>query len=123
MRIPPILVRFWIGELPSHPSLQQQFCQIVQGAHHGWVAVVFAPGTPKAAPRDAESSWLLDVSWNGGQFDAVADEVSDKQATWGWWDECVDEAYAILPQEAKDPDFAPGFNIAQLQADLAAVAN
>jgi hypothetical protein len=43
-------------------------------------------------------------------------------ATWAWWDECVDEAYAILPPEANNADFAPGFNIAQLQADLAAVA-
>jgi hypothetical protein len=43
-------------------------------------------------------------------------------ATWAWWDECVDEAYAILPPEAANPGFAPGFNITQLQADLAAVA-
>jgi hypothetical protein len=46
-----------------------------------------------------------------------------QKATWGWWDECVDEAYAILPPQANDPKFAPGFNIAQLQADLAAVSN
>jgi hypothetical protein len=45
-----------------------------------------------------------------------------QQATWDWWDECVDEAYAILPPEAQKPDFAPGFDIAQLQADLQAVA-
>jgi hypothetical protein len=44
-------------------------------------------------------------------------------ATWAWWDECVDEAYAILPPEAKESDFAPGFNFAQLKADLEAVAN
>jgi hypothetical protein len=25
--------------------------------------------------------------------------------TWAWWDECVDEAYALLPR----PGFAPGF--------------
>ncbi len=48
---------------------------------------------------------------------------STQQGTWAWWDECVDEAYAILPPEAKDPAFAPGFNIAQLQADLALVAD
>jgi hypothetical protein len=46
-----------------------------------------------------------------------------QQGTWAWWDECVDEAYAILPPEAKKPEFAPGLNIAQLQADLAAVAS
>jgi hypothetical protein len=45
-----------------------------------------------------------------------------QQGTWAWWDECVDEAYAILPPEAKKPDFAPGFDLAQLEADLADVA-
>ncbi|MGH7593001.1 MAG: hypothetical protein ACRELE_04005 [Gemmatimonadales bacterium] len=43
-------------------------------------------------------------------------------ATWAWWDECVDEAYAILPLEARQPGFAPGFSSAQLIADLNAVA-
>jgi hypothetical protein len=46
-----------------------------------------------------------------------------QKATWAWWDECVDEAYAILPPEAKQSDFAPGFNFVQLQADLQGVAN
>ena len=46
-----------------------------------------------------------------------------QKATWAWWDECVDEAYAILPPEAKDPEFRPGFNSTQLATDLAAVAN
>src|SRR5258708_471088 len=46
-----------------------------------------------------------------------------QKATWAWWDKCVDEAYAILPPQAKKSGFAPGFNFAQLQADLAAVAN
>ena len=46
-----------------------------------------------------------------------------QKATWAWWDECVDEAYAILPPEAQNPDYAPGFNFSQLKADLEAVAN
>jgi hypothetical protein len=46
-----------------------------------------------------------------------------QRGTWAWWDECVDEAYAIVPPEAKDPRFAPGFNINQLIADLHDVAN
>ncbi len=46
-----------------------------------------------------------------------------QQGTWDWWDECVDEAYAILPPEAKNPSFAPGYNLAQLQTDLSDVAN
>jgi hypothetical protein len=44
-----------------------------------------------------------------------------QQATWAWWDECVDEAYAIIPPQAKSRDF-DGFDLAQLQADLEAVA-
>jgi hypothetical protein len=46
-----------------------------------------------------------------------------QKATWGWWNECVDEAYAILPPEAKLANFDPGFNFAQLQTDLNSVAN
>ena len=46
-----------------------------------------------------------------------------QQATWGWWDECVDEAYAIVPPEARKPNFAPGFDLKQLEADLEAVAS
>ena len=46
-----------------------------------------------------------------------------QKATWAWWDECVDEAYAILPPEAKTAGYAPGFNFKQLNADLNAVAN
>jgi hypothetical protein len=45
-----------------------------------------------------------------------------QKGTWAWWDECVDEAYALLPPEARNPAFAPGFNFAQLEADLNAVA-
>jgi hypothetical protein len=44
-----------------------------------------------------------------------------QKGSWAWWDECVDEAYAILPPEANQPGFAPGFNFSQLQADLKAL--
>ena len=44
-------------------------------------------------------------------------------ATWSWWDECVDEAYAILPPAAKKADFNQGFDFEQLKADLDDVAN
>lgn len=43
--------------------------------------------------------------------------------TWAWWDECVDEAYTILPQEAEQTSFDPGFDFSQLKDDLNAVAN
>ena len=44
-----------------------------------------------------------------------------QMGTWGWWDQCVDECYALLPPEAKLPNFAPGFNMQALEAALAAV--
>ena len=48
---------------------------------------------------------------------------STQKGTWAWWNECVDEAYALLPLEAEQPGFAPGFNFAQLKADLKAIKN
>jgi hypothetical protein len=44
-----------------------------------------------------------------------------QRGTWAWWDDCVTEAYAIIPPEATNPAFAPGFNIDQLQDDLKAI--
>ena len=44
-----------------------------------------------------------------------------QKGTWDWWDECVDECYVIMPTEAKNPDFAPGFDFETLSADLALV--
>jgi hypothetical protein len=44
-----------------------------------------------------------------------------QKGTWDWWDECVDEAYVILPPEAKHTGFAPGFDFETLEADLASV--
>jgi hypothetical protein len=44
-----------------------------------------------------------------------------QKGTWAWWDAMVDEAYAILPPEAKTPGFAPGFDYQQLESDLNAI--
>ena len=82
---------------------------------------------------DAHQPWTPGPLTNDGHavyavaYDAAGVTVltwgNVQKATWAWWDECVDEAYGILPPEAKKSDFAPGFNFTQLQADLAAVAN
>lgn len=78
------------------------------------------PWTPGPLTNDGHAVFAVGYDQNGV---TVLTWGNTQQATWSWWDECVDEAYAILPPEAKKPDFAPGFNIAQLQTDLAAVAN
>ncbi len=44
------------------------------------------------------------------------------RGTWEWWDDCTDEAYVILPPEAKSPDFMPGFNFDKLKEDLVSVS-
>ena len=46
-----------------------------------------------------------------------------QKGTWAWFDETCDEAYALLPPEAKTPGFCPGFNFSQLKTDLALVAH
>jgi hypothetical protein len=77
------------------------------------------PWKPGPLTNDGHAVFAVAYDKNGV---TVLTWGNTQQATWAWWDECVDEAYAILPQDAKNPNFAPGFNIAQLQTDLAAVA-
>jgi hypothetical protein len=78
------------------------------------------PWTRGSLTNDGHAVFAVGYDQNGV---TVLTWGNTQQGTWAWWDECVDEAYAILPQEAKDPSYAPGFNIAQLQADLATVAH
>ena len=90
----------------------QQNCVQEFDAHQPW--------TPGPLTNDGHAVFAVAYDQNGV---TVLTWGNTQQGTWAWWDECVDEAYAILPPEAKNPNFAPGFNIAQLQTDLAAVAN
>jgi len=77
------------------------------------------PWTPGPLTKDGHAVYAV-------AYDATGVTVltwgNTQQATWAWWDECVDEAYAILPPEAKNSSFAPGYNLAQLQQDLSGVA-
>jgi hypothetical protein len=90
----------------------QQNCVQEFDAHQPW--------TPGPLTNDGHAVFAVAYDQNGV---TVLTWGNTQEATWAWWDECVDEAYAILPPEAKKPDFAPGFNIAQLESDLGAVAN
>lgn len=81
---------------------------------------------------DAGKTWdVAPLTQDGHAVYAVAydtDTVSVltwggvQKGTWGWWDECVDECYALIPAQALQPQFAPGFNFKQLLADLRGVA-
>ncbi len=90
----------------------QQNCVEQFNAHQPW--------TPGPLTNDGHAVYAVGYDKDGV---TVLTWGSTQQGTWAWWDECVDEAYAILPPQAKDPKFAPGFDIAQLQADLEEVAN
>ncbi len=78
------------------------------------------PWTPAPLTNDGHAVFAIAYDQAGV---TVLTWGNTQQGTWAWWDECVDEAYAILPPEARKPDFCPGFDIAQLEADLAAVAS
>lgn len=77
------------------------------------------PWTP--GPLTNEGHMVCTVSYDATGV-SVLTWGNIQKATWDWWSECVDEVYAILPPEAKTPGFAPGFDFAQLEADLKEVA-
>jgi hypothetical protein len=78
------------------------------------------PWTPGPLTTDGHAVYAVAYDQNGV---TVLTWGNTQQATWAWWDECVDEAYAILPPQARQADFAQGIDFAQLNADLDAVAN
>jgi hypothetical protein len=78
------------------------------------------PWTP--APLTNDGHAVFAVGYDANEL-TVLTWGSTQKATWAWWDECVDEAYALLPPDAKKADFTPGFDFDQLKADLQAVAN
>jgi hypothetical protein len=78
------------------------------------------PWAPGPLTNDGHAVYAVAYDANGI---TVLTWGNTQKATWAWWDECVDEAYAILPAEAAKNGFDHGFNFAQLKADLADVAN
>lgn len=78
------------------------------------------PWTPGVLTGDGHAVYATGYDQN---YVTVLTWGNTQKGTWAWWDKCVDEAYAIIPPEAKKPGFCPGFSFAQLQADLAQVTN
>jgi hypothetical protein len=78
------------------------------------------PWTPGPLTNDGHAVFAYGYDQNSVN---VLTWGNTQPGTWAWWDECVDEAYAILPPEAAQPGFAPGFNVTQLKQDLEAVAH
>jgi len=118
----------FVGISPKNHTHVQQAIQLFGGVYLGFQVQqncvqefdAHQPWTPGPLTNDGHAVYA--VGYDQNQL-TVLTWGNIQQATWAWWDECVDEAYAILPAEAKASDFAPGFNFAQLQADLSAVAS
>jgi len=120
-----------LGYVSIDPKNHTHVQQAIQ--MFGAVYIGFQVQQNAIADFDAHKPWTPGTLTNDGHavvavaYDQTGVTVltwgNTQQGTWGWWDECVDEAYAILPPEAAQPGFAPGFDMAQLQADLAAVAS
>jgi len=112
---------------PKNHTHVQQAIQIFGGVYLGFQVQQncvqefnnHEPWTPGPLTNDGHAVFAVAYDQAGV---TVLTWGNTQQATWAWWDECVDEAYAILPPEALKAGFAPGFNIAQLRADLDAVA-
>ena len=77
------------------------------------------PWTPGKLTKDGHAVFAVGYDQ---QVLTVLTWGNTQQATWAWWDECVDEAYAIIPPEVKNSKW-PGFDLAQLETDLAEVAH
>lgn len=77
------------------------------------------PWTP--GPLTGDGHAVFAVAYDADML-TVLTWGNTQRATWEWWDACVDEAYVILPPEARSTAFAPGFSFAALQSDLNALA-
>jgi hypothetical protein len=113
---------------PHNHTHIQQAIQLFGGVYLGFQVQANAvedfnarrPWTPGPLTNDGHAVYATGYDQDGL---TVLTWGNTQKATWGWWDECVDEAYALLPQEAKKSDFAPGFNFDQLKSDLNDVAS
>jgi hypothetical protein len=77
------------------------------------------PWTPAPLTNDGHAVYA--VAYDADQL-TVLTWGNTQLATWSWWDECVDEAYAILPPQAAKAGYIKGLDFAKLKADLEAVA-
>ncbi len=91
--------------------------QVTQQTIQQWME--HTPWTP--APLIPEGHAVFVTSFNATGV-VVLTWGSIQQGTWAWWDQTVDECYAIVPPEAFHPQFAPGVNVPQLMADMKELA-
>jgi hypothetical protein len=110
---------------PKDHTHVQQAIQLLGGVYLGFQVQQDAekefdarkPWTPGPLTNDGHAVYAVAYDPTGV---TVLTWGNTQQATWAWWDECVDEAYAIVPPSGAVP---AGMDIAKLKADLAGVAS
>ena len=113
---------------PANHKHVQQAIQLFGGVYLGFQVQENAiqefdarqPWTPGTLTQDGHAVFVVEYDPAGG---TCLTWGNTQKFTWPWWDECVDECYALLPMEATSPGFCPGFDVVKLQAALAAVTN
>ncbi|HZU52053.1 MAG TPA: hypothetical protein VE968_09290, partial [Sphingomicrobium sp.] len=113
---------------PGNTTHVQQAIQLFGGVYLGFQVQencqeefnAGQPWTPGPLTNDGHAVYAVGYDEEGVN---VLTWGATQKATWAWWAECVDEAYAILSAEALDTGFAPGFNSAALADALKAVAD
>ena len=112
---------------PKDHAHVQQAIQLFGGVYLGFQVQADAqqdfeakkPWTPGKLTNDGHAVYAVAYDQTGV---TVLTWGNTQKGTWAWWDECVDEAYGVLPLNAQQAGFAPGFDFAQLEADLKLVA-
>jgi hypothetical protein len=110
---------------PKNHTHVQQAIQLLGGVYLGFQVQQNAqqeftarkPWIPAPLTNDGHAVYAVSYDANGV---TVLTWGNTQQGTWAWWDECVDEAYAIVPPGTAVP---AGINMAQLKADLGGVAS
>jgi hypothetical protein len=112
---------------PKNKTHIQQAIQLFGGVYLGFQVQANAdqefdqhkPWVPGKLTKDGHAVYAVAYDADGV---TVLTWGNIQKATWAWWTECVDESYAILPPNAQQANFDPGFDFTQLQADLKEVA-
>lgn len=121
-----ILAYAKISDLKNHVHIKQAI-QLFGGLYLGFNVQEnclsdFSDRTPWTPGKLLNEGHAIFAASYDPDYITVLTWGNTQKGTWDWWDECVDEAYVILPMEAQNPDFAPGFNYQQLETDLTIIA-
>jgi hypothetical protein len=125
----------WLGEDPilafAEVNVRKptQFCQAL--AYFGPLYSGIQVQANAIQDFEARVPWTPGDLTDGGHCIITADYApdNDTELTWGntelatpaWRAECLDEAYVLIPKEAAEPGYIPGFDSDRLLRDLAEV--